>query len=122
MPQPTWQRGKCPRWCVIDHTEHDLPLDQAHRDAGTDIPATLRRKYFAGSTLTHEIAPGTITFGRWRHDADNEDWVLIGDNEGEEIEMSLNSFRRLVRALASFDDGDEACIADLIRVSNSSWA
>ena len=106
MSQPSWQRGKCPHWCAVDHTDHDLPLDQAHRDAGTDIAATLRRKYLIDHRLTYEVSPGVVTFGRWRHDADQEDWVLIGDNEGQEIEMSLNSFRRLMRALEDFDADD----------------
>ena len=102
MSQPSWQEGKCPSWCDIEHAEDDLPLDRSHRDTGTDVPAVLRIKTLSQGTLSYEVKPGTLTFGRWQHISGHEEWVLIGDNEGNEIEMSLNSFRRLLRALDEF--------------------
>lgn len=99
MSEATRQKGKCPPWCVIDHDERDLPMDRAHRDAGTDVPAILRRKKIIDGKLTYVVVPGELTFGRWGHLAQSEEWVLIGDNEGAEIEMSVGSFLRLMQAL-----------------------
>lgn len=107
MSEATRQKGKCPPWCVIDHNERDLPMDRAHRDDGTDVPAIMRRKKMIDGKLTYVVVPGELTFGRWKHLSHSEEWVLIGDNEGVEIEMSVDSFMRLMRALEVFEQDFE---------------
>lgn len=93
------QRGACPDWCTVAHSEKDHPDDRSHRDDGVAVPMVFRRRSFAGARLVEEITQGHLVLGRWQREGDPRTWYSLGDDEGREFELSEESFRRLVAAM-----------------------
>ncbi|RGE19814.1 hypothetical protein [Leucobacter sp. wl10] len=105
---PSWQSGACPDWCTVEHAEQDHPDDRSHRDDGIAVPVAFRIRRFVGAELVEEVAQGHLVLGRWQRDGDPRTWYLLGDDNGTELELSEESFRRLVDSMQRLIDGPPA--------------
>lgn len=85
------------------HADEDHPHDRTHRDDGVSVPAILRERAFEDGILTERAVEGHIVLGRWQRDGEDQVWRFIGTDEGVELELSEESFHRLVIAMAELN-------------------
>ena len=98
MSVPTWQVDPCPDWCTIEHQEHDHPDDRAHRDDGVAVAITIRVRTFEREIVEH-VEPVEVILGRWKRDGEAHTWRFIGADTGLEIELTEESFQRVLDAM-----------------------
>lgn len=99
MSRPSWQHQPCPSWCTTTHHEEDLVDDRTHRDQGVDIPVIVRKRRINGKAMSDWTEATYLTVGRWQRDGESEVWLYCGDNQGQEIELSRESFLRITETL-----------------------
>lgn len=95
--QPTWQRSPCPPWCTSDHHEHDHADDRLHRSAGIVVPVVSRRLSQL-DPVRHDAAGREYELGLSQRDDGGETWVYLGAGPQECLELSLDSWRRILDA------------------------
>lgn len=99
MAHPSWQQQPCPSWCTTIHREEDYLDDRAHRDQGVDVPVVIRKRRVTDKAISDWTEATYLTIGRWQRDGESEEWIYRGDNQGQEIELSRDSFRRIAETL-----------------------
>ena len=98
----------CPAWC-IGH-DADAPgwdNDHLHEATPALIPCiTLERTTNETGTIHHHPTATELTLVRYQYPHDSDTWLYIGDGS-HGLDISLESARRLVRALARYmeDEG-----------------
>ena len=101
----------CPVWCIGHNADApDKDNDHLHEATPALVPCiTLERTTDETGTIHHHSAATEFTLVRYqypqyRHDSDT--WLYIGDGS-HGLDISLESARRLVRALARYmeDEG-----------------
>lgn len=88
---------KCPHWCVEDHATQLHPDDQRHLSASVlvQVIARPRRSTNLGAAPQAE----ELGIAIHRRVGEFETWLAIA-SESQALEVSLESARRLVHALA----------------------
>lgn len=83
-------------WCVTRHGETAHPDDEDHRSAGLGVTVEARSGGEAGRGQRTIVEVGLL-----QRRADPSAWVVIEDGDGVHVEVTLDSARRLVRAIAA---------------------
>lgn len=96
LDRPSWQHEDCPPWCEGGHAETDHPEDHIHRSAGIAIPVIMRRTFVTDGKLAHIVEATDLELGFSRAVDDSDTWVYLGIGEGWELELSLESARRII--------------------------
>lgn len=88
---------KCPHWCVEDHSAQLHPDDQRHLSASVLVQVIARPR----SSIHPDAVPHAEELGIVVHRSIGgfETWLAIA-SEAQALEVSLESARRLVHALA----------------------
>lgn len=112
--RPTWQVETCPPWCVVLHAEDDLEGDRVHVSASVSVPA---RQLIGGPAAAlpaglhlDEAAPGSpealdrtthaeLAVAVHRRDGARTTWVYAGDGSVQLLELTAESWARLVPAV-----------------------
>ena len=97
-PRPSWQLDDCPAWCAVDHSEEDHPDDRSHRTDAPSVPVIARTRRFDDG-LAFETEAMDFEVGMSRRDGDADTWIYVGAGGEQQIEVSRESARRLLRAL-----------------------
>ena len=97
--QPSWQVDECPRWCAVDHADSDHPDDRVHRSMAAPVPVIFRESILSAAGVLHPVGAAEAEIGISRADGDPQVWIYVGVGRGAEIELSLESARRLSREL-----------------------
>lgn len=110
--RPTWQVDTCPPWCVVLHAEDDLEGDRVHVSTSMTVPA---RQLLSGATRPghaplDEVLPGSpdaldrtahadLAVAVHRRDGARTTWVYAGDGSVQLLELTTESWARLVPAV-----------------------
>jgi hypothetical protein len=97
-PRPSWQRDECPAWCAVDHREDDHPDDRSHRTDTPAVPVIARARRFDDG-LVFETGAMEFEVGVSRPDGEVDTWIYVGAGPGQQLEVSRESAKRLLRAL-----------------------
>lgn len=108
--RPRWQVEECPPWCVVLHGPHDDEGERRHVSASLAVPARqLRTSGAAGPPLFGEPDPDDghgertattdLAVCLHRLDGGPTTWVYVGDGAEQSLELTVDSWRRLVPAL-----------------------
>ncbi|WP_336630995.1 MULTISPECIES: hypothetical protein [unclassified Microbacterium] len=81
-------------WCVTAHGETSHPDDEDHRSAGLGVAVHTRSRAGRGHRTIAEV-------GLLQRRTDPEVWLVIEDGAGLHAEVTLESARRIVRAVAA---------------------
>lgn len=98
---PDWLSEPCPSWCCGDHEGQEHPADRRHFSDLPTVPVTTLVRHVSAdhpSTIERDAAATDFTVELSRYVGDQDIWLFVGD-EGEGIEVSLESARRLHRAM-----------------------
>lgn len=82
-------------WCSTPHGTTLHPDDEDHRSAGILVHGVVRS---GGNEHEAEFEVGML---RHRHDSD--EWLVIEDGDSIHLEVTVETARRLVRAIAAED-------------------
>lgn len=98
MPRRQWQVEDCPSWCVVDHGEEDFPDDrkhvsEAHGIAVVELVGTERSAVENRSEVTRSTE---MVVCLQRRDGAPTTWLYVGDGFDQSIEVSVESWQRLV--------------------------
>jgi hypothetical protein len=96
--RPTWQVDPCPEWCAGAHAENDHPDDRVHRSAGIAVSAVLRSKRLGPARVEFDEVADEVEVGLARADGHRATWLYVGAGPGREIELSLDTASRVLRA------------------------
>lgn len=98
-PQPSWQREPCPRWCVREHRESDLPLDRYHQGTPWAIPVAMSTDPAEPRTTTFATVEVSVHAGRYVGEL--VDWVAIEPlgPEPQRLVLTAESAQRLARQI-----------------------
>lgn len=113
--RPTWQVDTCPPWCVVLHAEDDLASDRVHVSASMSVHA---RQLLGGSRTSPppgvDVEPGgpagspealdrtahaDLAVAVHRRDGARTTWLYAGDGAVQHLELTADSWHRLVPAL-----------------------
>lgn len=95
-PEPD-ETTACTRpWCATRHGETAHPDDEDHRSAGIAVAVEARP---CGDTGRGQRT--VVEVGMLQRRTDPSAWVVIEDGDGVHVEVTLDSARRLVRAIAA---------------------
>ena len=110
--RPTWQVDTCPPWCVVLHAEDDLEGDRVHVSTSMSVPA---RQLLGGAARPVHAQPDEVpprspeSLDRTAHadlavavhrrDGARTTWVYAGDGSVQLLELTAESWARLVPAL-----------------------
>lgn len=110
--RPTWQVDTCPPWCVVLHAEDDLEGDRVHVSTSMSVPA---RQLLGGAARPVHARPDEVpprspeSLDRTAHadlavavhrrDGARTTWVYAGDGSVQLLELTAESWARLVPAL-----------------------
>lgn len=113
--RPTWQVDPCPPWCVVLHAEHDLEGDRVHVSSAMSVHARMllgggqaatppdldvEPGGPAGSPEAHDrTAHAELAVAVHRRDGARTTWVYAGDGSVQLLELTTDSWARLVPAL-----------------------
>jgi hypothetical protein len=96
--RPTWQVDPCPEWCAGAHAENDHLDDRVHRSEGIAVSAVIRSKRLGAMRVEFEVEADDVEVGLSRTDGQHETWLYVGAGPGREIELSLDTASRVLRA------------------------
>lgn len=113
--RPTWQVEPCPRWCVVLHAQDDDVRDRSHVSASLSVP-TRQLLGTPGSAVSPfaepepGAAPGSpealdrtatadLAVCVHRRDGSPTTWVYVGDGAVQHLELTADSWHRLMPAL-----------------------
>jgi hypothetical protein len=82
-------------WCTTDHGHTTHPDDEDHRDDGIPVDLEVRDNADAASATVRSAEVGLL-----RRRSDDQTWLVVDDGSGLDHAISLDSARRLVRAIA----------------------
>ncbi len=99
--RPSWQVGECPPWCASEHQERDHPDDRVHRSHSVAVPVTVRQTSFVGASIRREAGPSELEIALSRIDGDAETWVYVGDGPARNLELTVESGERVLRAISA---------------------
>jgi hypothetical protein len=113
--RPTWQVEPCPDWCVVLHAQDDDVRDRAHVSSSMSVAS---RQLLGGpgapvspfAEREPSAAPGTpdaldrtaaaeLAVCVHRRDGARTTWVYVGDGAVQHLELSAESWHRLMPAL-----------------------
>lgn len=113
--RPTWQVEACPPWCVVLHAEDDHESDRVHVSTSMSVHA---RQLLGspGGALPPDVEveqagpPGTpeavdrtahadLAVAVHRRDGARTTWVYAGDGAVQHLELTAESWGRLVPAV-----------------------
>lgn len=110
--RPTWQVDTCPPWCVVLHAEDDLAGDRVHVSTSMSVPARqlLGSASRPGHAQLDEVLPGSpealdrtacadLAVAVHRRDGARTTWVYAGDGSVQLLELTAESWARLLPAL-----------------------
>lgn len=110
--RPAWQVEECPAWCVVLHTTDDHESDRRHVSASLSVPVRELRPADAAPPVVGEPdlsgpddGPGDRTVATelavclQRRDGGPTTWVYVGDGTHQALELSADSWHRLLPAL-----------------------
>lgn len=110
--RPAWQVEACPAWCVVLHAEDDFESDRRHMSASLSVPAReLRAASAAPPGVGEADLPGPddgagdrtvsteLAVCLQRRDGAPTTWVYVGDGTHQALELSADSWHRLLPAL-----------------------
>jgi hypothetical protein len=99
--QPSWRVSTCPEWCARDHDKADVDGDRDHLSKVTYSPVIrlLRASEDRGPSRREAVAADTV-LGVFQGPDEPHPWISIGfSEEGEHLELSIDSARRLASDL-----------------------
>lgn len=102
--RPSWLTESCPAWCAGQHAESDFPDDRAHSSDTPSVPVIRTDHVLQGDAVRHCIAAADFEVVRRRGiNGDGDEWIYVGDGigTGQHLEITVESARRLARALAT---------------------
>jgi len=113
--RPTWQVEPCPDWCVVLHAQDDDVRDRAHVSSSMSVAS---RQLLGGpgaavspfAEREPDAAPGSpdaldrtaaaeLAVCVHRRDGARTTWVYVGDGAVQHLELSAESWHRLMPAL-----------------------
>jgi hypothetical protein len=113
--RPTWQADPCPDWCVVLHAQDDDVRDRSHVSTSMSVAARqllsgpgaavspFAEREPAGRPGTPEAldrtAAADLAVCLHRRDGARTTWVYVGDGAVQHLEMSAESWHRLMPAL-----------------------
>lgn len=83
--------SECPDWCVVDHAEGNA---EPHTSEGREVSVD-RLTAIPGERSRAQSAPMVVTM---RRDGEGE-WIYVGDGTDQHLELSVESWRRVIGAL-----------------------
>lgn len=87
--------GSCPRWCTGDHGEgHDH--DRKHMSAAVVLPVVQLVRGEPGRDLPRASEVAVVVHRRERSE---QTWLYVGDGTDQQLELTPESWRRLVARL-----------------------
>ncbi len=99
----------CPAWCVVLHGAEDEAGDRRHVSASLAVPARMLRAGAVDPPLFGEPDPDDGSGERTatadlavclhRRDGAPSTWVYVGDGSEQALELTVDSWHRLVPAL-----------------------
>lgn|GEM_PF-1068455 len=113
--RPTWQADACPDWCVVLHAQDDDERDRTHVSASLSVPARqllggpgaevspFAEREPSGPPGSPEAMDSTaaadLAVCLHRRDGAPSTWVYVGDGAVQHLELSTDSWRRILPAL-----------------------
>ncbi len=113
--RPVWQVEACPAWCVVLHGPDDPVRDREHVSASLAVPARqlLQGPRAVPSPFAEPDAPppGTgaegadrtattdLAVALHRRDGGPVTWLYVGDGAEQVLDLTVESWSRLVPAL-----------------------
>jgi hypothetical protein len=85
----------CPSWCRRRHEDGDHGDDRAHGSAALIVPAIRRRLRRSATSAEYTVRAVDLVVTAQRAEGDVDTWVQIGDDDGDGLELSAESVRRL---------------------------
>ena len=97
----------CPAWCVSHNADTpDKADDHLHEATPALIPCiTLERTTDGTGSIQHHPAAVELSLVRYQYRTGDDTWLYIGDGS-RGLDISLESARRLVRALGRYIDDE----------------
>lgn len=106
-----WPSEQCPPWCVADHTRHLMPQDFLHESVAAEVPVVLLHWYRGLDGQIRRKPSGAVARCRALPvPMGIRAMVYIGGEDAPDLEMSIESARRLVKSCRRLS-GDEALVA-----------
>ena len=98
MHEP-WPPARCPVWCVAVHSADDHPDDRNHHSDAHSFGVTILRTQFSDDKLIRVSVGTQLEILAFQPEDQPEPWLHIGDDETPGVDISVESARRLARAL-----------------------
>jgi hypothetical protein len=95
---PPWPPEPCPPWCVVRHAPDDHEHDRKHVSTWLTVPAVELEPLLHGAE--HERAQA-VDLGLCLHRRIGERtlWLYVGDGEHQALELTVDSWSRLLPAV-----------------------
>ncbi len=97
---PVWLSEPCPAWCGGDHSGQHCPVDRRHESEYVIVPVIQQTTRWRGDARDplRTVTPTELNVVVFRDVGDDETWVAVA-NDAQHLEISVESARRLHRAL-----------------------
>ncbi|HEY0188032.1 MAG TPA: hypothetical protein VGC67_11130 [Cellulomonas sp.] len=100
---PSWQIDPCPPWCVVAHAEDDHEHDRKHMSSWLTVPAVELEPVRAGEgrpgAERERERPEEVALCLHRRDGRRTVWLYAGDGHRQALELTVESWARLVPAV-----------------------
>ncbi|HEY0217336.1 MAG TPA: hypothetical protein VGC57_13185 [Cellulomonas sp.] len=104
--RPSWQVDPCPSWCVVRHEPEDHQHDRKHMSTWLTVPAVELVPTGAGGAAgadragpREEEQGADLALCLHRRDGAATVWLYVGDGERQMLELTAESWSRLVPAV-----------------------
>lgn len=110
--RPTWQVEACPPWCVVLHAEDDHESDRVHVSTSMSVharqllgssggtpPPDVEVELTGPPGAPDRTAHADLAVAVHRRDGGRTTWVYAGDGAVQHLELSAESWGRLVPAV-----------------------
>lgn len=97
---PPWLAEACPPWCVVMHEQRDHVRDRRHVSASLTVPVTELRGIGDPTTPEEDQALAEeLALCLHRRVGSRDTWLYVGDGRHQGLELSTDSWARVVPAV-----------------------
>lgn len=95
---PPWLTEACPSWCVVRHAPDDHEHDRKHVSTWLSVPA-VELVPLLGGPEREGAQPVELGLCLHRRVGERTLWLYVGDGEHQALELTADSWARLLPAV-----------------------
>lgn len=98
MPRQRWQVNDCPSWCAVVHQDEDAADDRKHvsEARAVSVVELVGTEPRDAEVRVDATSATEMVVCLQRRDGASTTWVYVGDGFDQGIEMSVESWERVV--------------------------